>query len=319
MLISHRDFVEMNRGCREDSAEKYQVRWREDCTGCHLFGTWHTLGETNEAAMTVPGLEAGGDYRFAVRAFKSGRWSDWSAKSARYWTCGATSKPGVPYAVSRSSNMITVRWNAPSPGQCTGAVTYTLVYRRSDCVGCSVTATRIKIPGISTNTYTVRGLTSGRGYKFYVSSKRYGLASDETSWSSQVNTITVPGKPGTPSKVRSGWGTITIRWGAGSSGGSPVTKYKVYCEILSLPLSLLSLLLSLSLSLPLSLSVSLCLFYLSFLFLKISYAHERATTNTTIFSDRNCGYYWFNVCLGNTRHVSVQEGQKMKLYIPKRP
>ena len=91
-----------------------------------------------------------------------------------------------------------------------------------------MTATRVKISNIKTNTHTVTGLTSGRGYKFYVSSKRYGLSSDETGYSSQVDTITVPGKPGTPSRVRSGWGTITIRWGAPSSGGSPITSYRVY-------------------------------------------------------------------------------------------
>lgn len=73
------------------------------------------------------------------------------------------------------------------------------------------------------------GLTTGTRYRFKVIAVN-GVGPGTASNYLEIMPAALPGKPNTPVVTASSSSSITIAWTAGTTGGTPITDYKVYWD-----------------------------------------------------------------------------------------
>lgn len=121
---------------------------------------------------------------------------------------------------SSAVKAVTFTWVAPYDGG-SPITSYTVQSNQ----GSGTTFTQIAVTGASTTSYQAIALTTGVSYEFRVLAVN-DVGESLPSTSTPMVIATVPGAPGTPSKIDQTLTTIKIQWIAPSiNGGSPVTDY----------------------------------------------------------------------------------------------
>lgn len=179
-----------------------ELQWErvQGATGYRIYvlrdGKWKAIKTRTSTSYTVPSLESGTEYTFAVKAYtKYGGKYYWAERYAKFST---VTLPGVTAKVtvtSITSDSVSLSWKKVE-----GATGYR-VYRRNAGTGKWETVVR----STSKLKATVSGLSPSQDYTFAV--KAYKKYNGSYFWSDSYKKITV-----TTGKVRTGYLQIHESW-----------------------------------------------------------------------------------------------------------
>lgn len=208
---------------------RFDVRVIDNATSAQV-GSLRTA-PASDSSLVVTGLTNGRAYRFQVAAVNDVGSSPWSASSNTVTPLGPALVPDAPSigTATASNAAATVRWTAPA-GNGGPAITRYEVRVLNDSTGAQVGS--LRTASATASSLRVTGLSNGTAYRFEV---RAVNGVGPSSWSVGSNSVTpanVPSAPiiGTATRGASGGAlTATANWSAPSStGGSPITGYRVY-------------------------------------------------------------------------------------------
>jgi titin len=191
---------------------------------------------------TVTGLTLDQDYSFYVTALNPDE-----GPASDILTHRAAALPLAPASItevanSRTGQSISLTWPAPTDLGGSAIISYTLAIVNEN------QADTIVYHGASTTTI-VEGLTSGQEYQFKV---RATTAAGDSAWSTNTYSFLIVDEPSAPLslEVLSFDDTfVALRWQQPlSSGGQPISTFKVYREDCSLSATTIDLLTTLSAS-----------------------------------------------------------------------
>ena len=184
----------------------------------------------NQLSLVVTGLTNGTSYTFSVAAINGIGESVQSARSNSVIPRATTTVPGAPTigTASRGNASAVVRWTAPASNGGSAITGYSI----RTYLGTSTTLVKTTSAGGSATSVTVTGLTNGTSYSFDVRAINAVGTGAASARSNVVTPATVPTAPiiGTAaSGVAGGTITATANWSPPTStGGSPITGYRVF-------------------------------------------------------------------------------------------
>ncbi len=191
-----------------ESKNSVTLSWKKvsGATGYRVYkynGGWKTVKNIEGTSYTVKNLEAGTNYRFAVKAYvKQAGKTVFAPKYVSIKTATKPLPPSILKASSQKASSITLQWSA-----CEGASGYK-VYRYD--------STKKKWSTVVSSTtktkYTVKNLSTGKSYKFAV--KPFIKTASGTVWADTYTSLTTHTAPATP-KIKlasTAKGRVTISW-----------------------------------------------------------------------------------------------------------
>ncbi|GAB3546183.1 hypothetical protein GCM10027404_06020 [Arthrobacter tumbae] len=131
----------------------------------------------------------------------------------------APAKPAAP-AATASNGTATITWTAPANSAVSG-------YRVKVLDSANAQVGVLRATDARTTSLTIEGLTNGSSYRFQVQAfNRAGDSAFSDASAAVTPKAVVPGQPtvGDPTGKA---GSATVSWAPGSTGGSPITAYKV--------------------------------------------------------------------------------------------
>jgi hypothetical protein len=187
-------------------------------------------------SLAVTGLTNGTAVRFQVSATNAVGTSAFSALSNSVTpvapTLTAPSAPGIG-AVSGGNATVTVNWTAPASDGGTANTGYSVrVVRASN--NAQVGALRPAAAGATS--LAVTGLSNGTAYRIQVRATNSVGSGPYSALSASVTPATTPSAPvnRTPTRGSNGGAkTASANWSPGNTGGSPITGYRVYAQVMS--------------------------------------------------------------------------------------
>lgn len=179
-----------------------------------------------QSSVTVPGLQNGKAYRFALTATNTIGTSALSAYSAAVTPQPTPTAPSAPQNVSAAAGdaQATVSWTAPASDGYRPISGYTVTARDGTTNSSSSTTV-----GATATSYLYTGLTNGHAYTFTVAATN-SVGTGPAATSNAVYPKAGPSVPTAPQTVSAEGGirSATVRWSPpASDGGKPITGYRV--------------------------------------------------------------------------------------------
>lgn len=166
--------------------------------------------------QVITGLTNGTSYTFQVYARNIIGESVASSPSNSVSSSSSPDQPVIT-GVSGGVGSATISWTAPASNG-SAITSYKII---SNPVSSTTTVSG------SLTTATVTGLSAGTFYTFTVTATSVNGDSLPSNPSSAVSTFAAPGAP-TITTASEGVKSVTLTWSPGSTGGSPITGYRVY-------------------------------------------------------------------------------------------
>lgn len=204
-----------------------------DDTSTDPVGDVHSA-DSAATSLVVNGLTNGSRYRFQVYAVNAVGSSSPSGASNTVVPVAPRTAPGSPTigTAAGGNASATVRWTAPSATGGAAITRYDVAVSNAS-TGRQVGA--LRTAAATATSLVVSGLVNGTKYRFQVIAVNIVGSSPPSAASNTVTPalpVTVPGAPviGTPTRGSTGGAlTAVATWSApASTGGSPITGYRVY-------------------------------------------------------------------------------------------
>ena len=193
-----------------NNAGSISMSWNKvtDATGYVVYqainGKWEKIKVTSGNTLTVSGLNAGTDYKFTVKAYKTvGETNYYSSSYTGVWMTTAPANVTDLKMNANNVGLISMSWTKVPDA--TGYVVYQ-----------AIDGKWVRIKTTTSNTLNVTGLKAGTSYKFTV--KAYKTFEGTNYYSPSYSGVwmtTLPAKPSakmtvnTPQAIRLEWGKVT--------------------------------------------------------------------------------------------------------------
>ncbi len=165
-------------------------------------GSLKFVGETKSTGYTVQSLKPGTRYNFCVKtAVKDGSGKLYQSVQSKTVTCLTKPSDSVKLSYTSTSGKVTLSWTKSA-----GATGYR-IYRYDESK-----KTYVKVKDVTTLSYTVKNLDSGKTYKYAV--KPFAKDGSTVSFTAKYNIITVMTAPAKTNitSISSTGGKVTLKW-----------------------------------------------------------------------------------------------------------